>query len=113
MAWILLLLAIGCFLVTFVTKSFAFGVLCMLLALVLVIAGTMLLLSARIGDTTRKPAILSPEELRALREQAQAQRDSAAKAGTADIAGTGASAADAGHPSGTQPQQQQKPPTFT
>jgi hypothetical protein len=108
MAWILLLLAIGCFLVTFVTKSFAVGVLCLLLALVLVMVGTMLLLSARISDTARKPTILSPEELRALREQAEARRDSAAKAGNSDSAAAGTAADSAPHPSDAQSQ----PPTF-
>jgi len=108
MAWILLLLAIGCFLVTFVTKSFAFGILCLLLALVLMIAGTMLLLSGRIGDTARKPTILSPEELRALREQAEARRDSAAKSSVGSSTESGASAAGAAHSPDAQP----SPPTF-
>ncbi len=73
-----MLLAVACFLVPYFTTSFALGVLCMLLALVLLVAAVMLLLSARIGDATRGTNILSVEELRVLREQAQAERQRAA-----------------------------------
>ena len=45
-----------------------------LLALVFVVAATLQLLSARIGNATRHVNILSPEELRVLREQAQVER---------------------------------------
>ena len=76
MAWILLLLAVACFLVPFFTVSFALGALCLLAALVLIVVALLLLLSARVGGATRNAPILSAEELRALREQAQAgQRD--------------------------------------
>ena len=74
MPWILFLLAFGCFAALCLTKSFALGVLCMLLALVFVVAATLQLLSARIGNATRHVNILSPEELRVLREQAQVER---------------------------------------
>ena len=74
MPWILFLLAFGCFAVLCLTKSFALGVVCMLLALVFLVAATLQLLSARIGNATRHVNMLSPEELRVLREQAQAER---------------------------------------
>ncbi|HEV2606490.1 MAG TPA: hypothetical protein VGT79_00775 [Xanthomonadaceae bacterium] len=101
MAWFLLLLAIGCFLVLFVTKSFALGVLCLVLSLVFVVAATMLLLSARITSATRNIDILSAEELRVLREQTQAKRAANAEASTTH----GISAA----PSSTTPES--PPPT--
>lgn len=72
MAWFLMLLAIGCFLVLFVTKSFALGVLCLVLSLVFLVAATMMLLSARITSATRRIDVLSTEELRVLRDQAEA-----------------------------------------
>ena len=69
MAWILLLLAVACFLVPFFTTSFALGVVCMLVALALAITAMLLLLAARVGGATRNVRALSPEELRVLREQ--------------------------------------------
>jgi len=101
MAWFLMLLSIGCFLVLFVTKSFALGILCMILALVFVVAATMMLLSARITGTTRKTDILTAEELRVLRVQAEATR--AANAQVTAARGTEAA------PSSTTPEP--PPPT--
>ena len=74
MAWFLMLLAVGCFLMLFVTKSFVLGILCLVLALVVVVTATLMLLSARINNASRDLQILSTEELRALREQAEAKR---------------------------------------
>jgi hypothetical protein len=93
MAWFLMLLAVGCLLVPFVTKSFALGVLCLMLSLVFLVAGAMMLLSARITSASRKAENLSPEELRVLREQAQAKR-----------------ASSAGTPSGTTPESPPRTP---
>jgi len=50
MAWILLLLAVGCFVFTFFTPSIGLGVTCVLLALLLVVVSVLMLLSARAGD---------------------------------------------------------------
>ena len=94
MAWIMMFLAIACFLVPFLTKSFALGVFCMLLALVFVLISTMLLLSARVSAAARKGNILSPEELRELRQHAERKRESAAMTGA--NAGTASSAASGG-----------------
>jgi uncharacterized protein (DUF58 family) len=74
MAWILLLLAVACFMVPYFTTSFALGALGLILALVLLVTAMMLLLSARIGEATRNVDRLSAEELRTLREQAEAER---------------------------------------
>lgn len=74
MAWILLLLALACFVVPYFTSSFALGAFCLVLALVLALAAMVLLLSARMGDASRQAEILSEAELQALREQAQAAR---------------------------------------
>jgi len=90
MAWFLMLLAVGCFLVVFVTKSFALGILCLLLALVFLLAGAVMLLSARVTSATRKIDVLSAEELRVLREQAQAKRAANAEAGAAAGGNSGA-----------------------
>src|SRR5260221_6501266 len=75
MAWILILLAIACFLVAASTTSFALGALCLALALVLLILAFVLLLAGRMQGSSRSDVeILSTAELRTLREQAQAAR---------------------------------------
>jgi len=109
MAWILfLLVAIGCFAVACLTKTFALGVACMLLALVCLIASTILFLSARVGTATRNTQIMSSEELRALRAEADARHDRAASSNTqGGGAVSNASAAATQRPSDTQP----APPT--
>lgn len=78
MPWVLLLLAVACFLVPYFTTSVGLGALCLILALVFFVAGVMALISSRIGDSSRNSAqILTPDELRALRERAEAQRQPA------------------------------------
>ena len=75
MAWILLLLALICFLVAASTTSFALGALCLLLALVLLVVAFVLLLAGRMQGNSRSDVeILSPAELHAMRERAQASR---------------------------------------
>ncbi len=81
MAWILILLAIACFLVAASTTSFALGALCLILALVLLVFAFVLLLAGRMQGTSRSDhEILSPAELHTLRERAQMQRQSEAEA---------------------------------
>jgi ABC-type protease/lipase transport system fused ATPase/permease subunit len=78
MPWILLLLAIAFFLVPFLTTSVGLGVLCVVLALVFLLLGMMTLISSRMQDNSRNDAqILSAEELRALRQNAEAQKQAA------------------------------------
>ena len=78
MPWILLLLAIAFFLVPFLTTSVGLGVLCVVLALVFLLLGMMTLISSRMqGNSRNDTQILSPEELRAMRERAEAQKQAA------------------------------------
>ncbi len=65
MGWILLLLAAACFAVLFFTKSFALGVVCLLLSLLLTLLGALSLLSGRMADNSQGE--LTPAELQALR----------------------------------------------
>ena len=82
MPWILLLLAIACFVVPFLTTSVGLGVLCVVLALVFLLLGMMALISSRMqGNSRTDTPILTPEELRSLRERAEAQRQTAAQSG--------------------------------
>jgi hypothetical protein len=74
MAWILFLFAVGCFVAMFFTTSLALGIFCLLFSFALMLVATMLLLAARVGDATRNVDVLSPEELRVIREQADATR---------------------------------------
>lgn len=79
MPWILLMLAVACFLVPFLTTSVGLGVLCVLLALLFFVAGVMTLISSRMEYHSRSGAqILTPDELRGMRERAEAQRQTAA-----------------------------------
>jgi hypothetical protein len=82
MPWILLLLAAACFVVPFVTTSVGLGVLCVVLALVFLLLGMMSLISSRVqGNSRADTPILSPDELRMLRERAEAQRQAAPQTG--------------------------------
>lgn len=75
MSWLFLLLAIAAFAVAFKTSSVALAALCLLAALGLLVAWVMGLLAQRVGNSTRDDALmLDPQELRRLREQADARR---------------------------------------
>lgn len=81
MPWLLLLLALGAFAVGFTTTSQAVAVISLLAALLLLVGWIMGLLAQRIGNQSRDEAMLiDPQELRRLREQAEARR-AAANAG--------------------------------
>lgn len=78
MPWVLLLLAAVVFAVAFKTTSMVLLVLCLLVALGLALAGTMSLLSQRVGNRSRDESMMiDPQELRRLREQAEARRAAA------------------------------------
>ncbi len=78
MSWVFLLLAIAAFAVAFKTTSVALAVLCLLAALGLLLAGALGLLAQRVGSRSRDDAaMLDPQELRRLREQAEARRAAA------------------------------------
>ena len=78
MPWIYLLLAIAAFAVAFKTSSVALAVLCLLAALGLLLAWVLGLLAERVGSRSRdESAMIDPQELRRLREQAEARRGAA------------------------------------
>lgn len=80
MPWVLLLLAAAAFVVAFKTTSMALAVLCLLAALGLALAGTMSLLAQRVGSRSRDESMMiDPQELRRLREQAEARRATATR----------------------------------
>jgi hypothetical protein len=75
MPWVFLLLAIAAFAVAFKTTSVALLTLCLLVALGLLLAWVLGLLAQRVGSRSRDEAmLLDPQELRRLREQAEARR---------------------------------------
>lgn len=81
MPWIYLLVAIGALAVAFKTTSLGLLVVCLLVALVGVIAWMLGLLAQRVGSRTRDDsAMIDPVEMRRLREQAEARRAAAADA---------------------------------
>ena len=75
MPWVFLLLAIAAFVVAFKTTSVAQLTQCLLVALGLLLAWVLGLLAQRVGSRSRDEAmLLDPQELRRLREQAEARR---------------------------------------
>lgn len=81
MPWLFLLLALAAFAVAFNTTSMALAILCLLAALGLLVAWVMGLLAQRVGSQTRDDSLmLDPQELRRLREEADARRAAATTA---------------------------------
>jgi hypothetical protein len=71
MAWILFLLAVACFILLCFAKSVAFGFVCMVMALIFLLASIMKFLGSRIDSSSRDGGnLLSPDELRRIREHA-------------------------------------------
>lgn len=84
MPWLFLLLAIAAFAIAMTTASMAIAVICILGALALLVIWVMGLVAQRVGNQARNETMMiDPQELRRLREQAEARR-----------AGGGAPAAD-------------------
>ena len=78
-AWVYLLLAIGSLAVAFKTSSVGLMAASLLVALGLLLAWVMALLAQRIDSRSRSDhAMIDPEELRRLREQAEARKAAAA-----------------------------------
>ena len=76
--WLFLLFAAIAFVVAFKTTSVALALLCLLVALGLLVAWFLGLLAQRIGSRSRdEQAMIDPQELRRLREQAEARRATA------------------------------------
>ncbi len=79
MPWLLILAAAGCFAIAFVTSSVGLAWLCLLLALGLMIAAVLVIADRRINESSRDQSLmLSPEDLRRFRAQADARRTAAA-----------------------------------
>jgi hypothetical protein len=75
MPWVFLLLALAAFAIAFKTSSLALAAVCVLAALGLLVAWAMGLLAQRVGSRARDESMLiDPQELRRLREQAEARR---------------------------------------
>jgi membrane glycosyltransferase len=79
MAWLFLLLGFGALWVAFTASSPGLLALALIAALVLFVAFVLKLASDRIGSRSRdEQLMLDPEELRRLREQAEARKLAAA-----------------------------------
>ena len=75
MPWVFLLLALAALAAAFQTTSLLLAVLCLLAALALLLAGALGLLARPVGSRSRdETLLLDPQELRRLREQADARR---------------------------------------
>ncbi len=75
MPWLFLILAAAALAVAFKTTSVALLMVCLLTAFALILAWALTLLGQRVGRRSRNEAImLDPEELRRLREQAEARK---------------------------------------
>ncbi|GAA4789161.1 hypothetical protein [Lysobacter hankyongensis] len=75
MPWLLLLIAAALLMVALTTTSMALLVVCALASLGLTVFSVMSLLAQRVDNSARSEAMLiDPQELRRLREQAEAKR---------------------------------------
>ncbi|KGM52699.1 hypothetical protein N792_00120 [Lysobacter concretionis Ko07 = DSM 16239] len=84
MPWLLFALALTALAVAFKTPSVALLVTCLLLALGAGLTGVMQLLARRVESRSRDEGLmLHPDELRRLREQAEARKRAAANTDTA------------------------------
>ncbi|QCO66649.1 hypothetical protein E4582_10705 [Luteimonas yindakuii] len=89
MPWLFLLLAIAAFAISMSTTSMALAVVCVLAALVFLAIWVLSLLAQRVGTRSRDDTMMiDPQELRRLREEAEARRAAAAAAtlGDRDVA---------------------------
>lgn len=78
MPWLFLLLAIAAFAIAMTTASMAIAVLSILGGLVLLVIWVMGLVAQRVGNRARDDTMMiDPQELRRLREQAEARRSAA------------------------------------
>jgi len=79
MHWLYLLLALAALAVAFKTTSMGVLVLCLLVSFVLLLVWVMAMLAQRVDSRSRGDMIqLDPDELRRLREQAEARKLAAA-----------------------------------
>jgi hypothetical protein len=84
MRWLWLVAAAICFAIPFVTHSVGLGALALVAALAFLIIGTLALASSRIESRGRhESTMLGPEEMRAIREQAERRKRETAAGGSA------------------------------
>lgn len=75
MHWLLLLLAVGALAMALMTSSVGLAAVCVLAALLLLVAWVLGWYSARVGARSRdESAMIDPVEVRRLREQAEARK---------------------------------------
>ena len=75
MPWLFLILAVAALAVAFKTTSVALLAICLLAAFALVVAWVLSLLAQRVESRSRDESMmLDPQELRRLREQAEARK---------------------------------------
>ena len=75
MPWLFLILSVAALAVAFKTTSVGLLVLCLLAAFALILAWVLMLLGQRVDSRSRNEAMmLDPDELRRLREQAEARK---------------------------------------
>lgn len=78
MPWLFFLIAAGLLAIALTSTSMLVMVICMLVSLCLTLAAVMMLMAERVGSSTRNEALLiDPQELRRMRELAEARRNAA------------------------------------
>jgi membrane glycosyltransferase len=88
MPWLFLAIAAALLAVALTSTSMAIMVVCMLVSLGLTVFSVMILIADRVGSASRSETLLiDPQELRRLREQAEARRNGTAGAAIAADAG--------------------------
>jgi membrane glycosyltransferase len=81
MPWLFLAIAAALLAVALTSTSMAIMVVCMLVSLGLTVFSVMILIADRVGSASRSETLLiDPQELRRLREQAEARRNGTAGA---------------------------------
>ncbi len=91
MPWIFFVIAAGLLAIALTSTSMAVMMVCMLASLGLTIAAVMLLMAERVGNTARNEALLiDPQELRRMRELAEARRSTVQPQATDGATGAGA-----------------------
>lgn len=92
MRWLWIIASVLCFAVAFRTHSMGLAALCLLLALGFLLAGTLALASSRIESRAQNAsALLGPDELRRIREQAERRKRESGADGVGAAAGGGGS----------------------
>lgn len=104
MPWMMFVFALLSFVVLCYAHSVALAVICIVLTIGFVIAGLLNIMAGRLNDASRDGGhIITPEELRLYREQAQARKLAADSANAANAAHAANAAASATPAAGSPP----------